>query len=232
MSAPAHLALALVALVAGAVSNAAAQVATQPSAPPSRAVAFPPAFSVMVGVSTYGDRARFDSGPGLSGFAYSLTNGPVAAARLQLPLSRRFGLHVGGAATYRSQRITRDGSPFLVGDTNVLSVRAEGGLLFRFKPAAPMYFGGAVVLQRHSKPPVERQSGGAITEKGGGFGIGYDFWRKPGSGLSGRIELWNFFVGPSRDGLPAGVTPRTRARDLVLTIGVTQRIRLPERRGR
>lgn len=128
----------------------------------------------------------------------------------------------------------QNGSPLASFGDRVLTLRADGALLFRFKPAAPIYFGGAVVYYRHGAPPVLTQQGGAMSEAGAGFGIGYDFGRKPGSALGGRIEYWSYFVGPSADGLPGGVSAKSRARDGALTVGVTYRlrIRLPERRGR
>jgi hypothetical protein len=206
----------------------AAQVAPLP---PVRAVAFPPAASVLIGVSSYGDRARSDSGAGTSEFTYALTTGPLVTARLQVPLGRRFGLHVGGGFTYRSRRVDRDGTPLSSLNDHVATVRAEGGLLFRFKPAAPIYFGGSFVYVRHGAPPVLNQAGGVTTETGGGFGVGLDFGRSPASSLAGRVEFWNYFVKPSASGLAGGISAKSTARDGVFTIGVTYRLRARAGRG-
>ena len=216
----------LVALVAGASTVAVAQVATGPA---PRAVAFPPALSVMVGVSTYGARARRDSGA--SEFTYPLSTGPTVSARLQSPLGRRFGLHVGGGFSYRNPREDVGGSPRRSSNERVATMRGEGGLLFRFKPAAPIYFGGGFVYYRHGGDPVFGQGRGAMTETGGAFGIGYDFGRKPGSNVAGRIDYWTYFVSPNASGPTSGVEAKSSARDWTFTVGATYRLRLPERRG-
>ncbi|MDP3775639.1 MAG: hypothetical protein Q8Q85_15365 [Gemmatimonadales bacterium] len=217
-------------LLAGAPVIAAAQVGPLP-APPARAVAFPPAASVLIGFSSYGARAGSTDSAG-STYTYTLSRGPILTGRLQSPLGRRFGLHLSGAFTYRSRREDRDGSPLSTTNDRVPSVRVDGGLLFRFKPAAPVFLGGSLVYVRHGAPPVLNQSGGVMTETGGGFGIGYDFGQKPGSNVAGRIEYWSYWVRPKADGLSGGYIPRTRARDGALTIGVTYHLRIRERPGR
>lgn len=215
--APISVAAALIA----AAAAAAAQVPpprepTQSTLPPTPAVAFPPAVSVMLGVSTYGARAsQSDS------LSYGLSGGPIVSARIQSPLTRRLGLHVAGAITNRSLRESVNGEPVQSFSDHVITLRAEGGLLFRFKPAAPIYFGGSVVYYRHGSPPVFGQTGGTVTELGGGFGIGGDFGRKPGSSMAGRVEYWSYFVSPKASGLPGGYAAESRARDWALSFGFT-----------
>jgi hypothetical protein len=220
-----RLALSFVVL-ASAGSPALAQVE---ATPPPRAMAFPPSLSVMVGVGTYGPRAARDSIGTLQ--TRSLTTGPILTARLQAPFGRRFGLQVGGGVTRRSRREDRNGAPFFSQGDHVVTLRAEGGLLFRFKPAAPIYFGGSFVYVRHGAPPVINQVGGVTTETGGGFGVGVDFGRKPGSSFAGRIEYWNYFVKPSAGGLTQDFLARSRAHDTAVTIGVTYRMRARAGRG-
>lgn len=216
-------------LLAGAPVIAAAQVGPLP-APPARAVAFPPAASVLIGFSSYGARAGSTDSAG-STYTYTLSRGPILTGQLQSPLGRRFGLHLSGAFTYRSRREDRGGSPLSTTNDRVPSLRVDGGLLFRFKPAAPVFLGGSLVYVRHGAPPVLNQSGGVVTETGGGFGIGYDFGQRPGSNVGGRIEYWSYFVSPNANGLTAGVEAKSRARDWTLTVGATYRLRAGERRG-
>lgn len=230
--APISLAVALIA----AAAAAAAQVPpprepTQSTLPPTPAVAFPPAVSVLIGFGSFGTRATSVDTPLNREHSHALTNGPTAAGRLQSPLGRRFGLNIGGAVAYRNYRESIDGSPLSASSQRLLSLRGEAGLLFRFKPAAPVFFGGSFVYQHHSRPAVEQQAGGPTTELGGGFGIGYEFGKKPGSNLSGRVEFWNYFMGPNAEGLPDDFTSRSTARDMVFVVGITQRLRLPSRRA-
>jgi len=221
----------LLAALAGAPTLATGQEVVRPSQP-GRPVAFPPAVSLMVGVSTYGDRARSDSGLGTSEFTYRMSSGPTASARLRAPLGRRFGLQVGGGFTYRHPRVDRNGSPFVVADSqNIASFRAEGGLLYRFKPAAPIYFGAGLVYYRHGGDPVAGQGRGAMTETGGAFGVGYDFGQKPGSNLTGHVEYWNYFVGPNASGLQNGLTAKSTARDGAFSVGMTYRLGIRRRGG-
>ncbi|MDO8665199.1 MAG: hypothetical protein Q7J79_01205 [Gemmatimonadales bacterium] len=215
-------------LLAGGPAMAAAQVGPLP-APPARAVAFPPAASVLIGFSSYGDRAGSADSAG-STYTYTLSRGPTLTGRLQSPLGRRFGLHVGGGFSYRNTRVDRDGSPFSSSNERVATMRGEGGLLFRFKPAAPIYFGGGFVYYRHGGDPAVLGRG-AMTETGGAFGIGYDFGQKPGSNVAGRIEYWNYFVSPNASGLTGGVEAKSSARDWTFTVGATYRLRAGERRG-
>jgi hypothetical protein len=207
----------LAVLVAGVSAMAPAQVAPLP---PVRAVAFPPAASVLIGVSSYGDRAGYTDASG-SQWTESLGNGPVFTGRLQSPLGRRFGLHVGGAFTYRSHREDKDGSPQFTSNDHVVSLRFDGGLLFRFKPAAPIYFGGAVTYYHHGLSPVVVASSGATSELGWGLGLGADFGRRPGSNIFGRVEFWSYWVRPKADSLIGAYTLRSSARDGALSVGIT-----------
>jgi hypothetical protein len=200
--------------------------------PPARPVGFPTAVWGTLGIGSVGVRATQRFGVARDTlFEYSLSNGLTASARLQAPLGRQLGVTIGGSVSYRQQRLELNGQPEAFGD-NVLTLRGEAGLLFRFKPAAPIYFAAVAVYLRHDQPPVMDTATvrPAVTEVGGGFGIGYEFARRPGSDLSGRLEFWNHFVSPSKEGLPPGVTARTSARDWVLAVGASYRLRLPSRR--
>ena len=209
--------LAVAVLVAGVSAGAAAQASRLP---PQPTVAFPPAASVLVGFSGYGDRAGYSDTLG-STWSESLGNGPVLTGRVQSPLGRRFGLHVGGAITRRSHRVDKDGNPQSTSSDHVISLRADGGLLFRFKPAAPIYFGGGVTYYRHSSSPLIVASSGAASELGWGIGLGADFGRRPGSNIFGRVEYWSYWVRPKADSLIGAYTLRSRARDGALSVGVT-----------
>jgi hypothetical protein len=228
-------AAALSATVALSPALASAQEVQQEQQPP-RPVGFPPAVWGTLGVGNYGVRATQRTGVARdSVWDYSLSNGLTASARLQAPLGRQLGVTLGASASYRDRRVELNGEPEVFGD-NVLTLRGEAGLLFRFKPAAPIYFAAVAVYLRHDKPPVMNpdptapQAGPAVMEAGGGFGVGYEFARRPGSNLSGRFEFWNFFMQPSDQGLPAGVTAKTSTRDWQISVGAAYRLRLPTRR--
>lgn len=222
-------------LLAVGLLGARPAAAQNPPAPPAvpapqlqqpRQAAFPPALAVSIGVSGFGGRAESDSGT--SHFQFKITSGLTLVGRLQSPLGRHFGLHVGGAVAYRSRSVERDGVPFASDNQSVLALRGEAGLLYRFKPAAPIYFAGAFVLQRLSPSPVRVQAVSAATETGGGFGIGYEFGERPGRDLVGRVELWNYFMQPSAVGYNPGangVAPTGSAHDFVLSLGLARRIR-------
>lgn len=197
-------------------------------------VSFPSALTLAVGISSFGARAERaetlfaqDSSP--HNYTYSLVKGLTGVARLQSPLGRRFGLMLGASVAYRAHDTKRDGEPFTASDDKVLSLRGEAGLLFRFKPAAPVYFGASVVYQRHNPAPVEGQTASNTTESGGGIGIGYEFERR--GGTSARLEMWNYWMSPSSSGILAPIRPSGSAHDFVLTLGVTRRITPVRRRG-
>lgn len=209
-------------VLAGLVAVVSAMAAAQTNPlPPRPAVAFPPAASIMFGFSGYGDRAGYTDTTDGSKWAESLGNGPVLTGRVQSPLGRRFGLHAGGAVTRRTLRQDKDGNPQFTSNYRVLSFRLDGGLLFRFKPAAPMYFGGAFTYLRHSSAPVIDAADRVTTETGFGLGVGVDFGRRPGSNIFGRAEYWSYWMTPKADSVPGPFVLRSRARDGALSVGIT-----------
>ncbi len=207
----------LAVLLAGVTAGAAAQNAPLPPRP---SVGFPPAISLMFGFSGYGDRAGYFDTTG-SKWTESLGNGPILVGRVQSPLGRRFALHAGGAVTRRTLRQDQDGNPQFTSNYKVLSLRVDGGLLFRFKPAAPMYFGGAFTYLRHGSAPVIEASDHVTTETGFGLGVGVDFGRRPGSNIFGRAEYWSYWMTPKADSLVGPFVLRSRARDATLSVGIT-----------
>jgi hypothetical protein len=198
-----------------------------------RPVGFPVSVSASLGFSSYGNRATQTTTRPLDSseveLAYALSNGPALVARAQAPLGRLFGLVLGAGVSWRSRRLTEDGEPQSTPPGHVLSVRGEGGLLFRFKPAAPIYFAGVVSYVRHSQSPVENQPG-SPAEMGGGVGVGYEFARRPGSNLSARVEWWNYWIKPKAEGLPGGYVARSLAHDGMLAFSLVYRLGLRPRR--
>jgi hypothetical protein len=199
------------------------------------AVAFPPAVTAAFGISTFGARAERTETLVTDGtihdYSFSLVKGLTLAARVQSPLGRQFGLMLAGSAAYRSRDVRRDGEPFIASESKILSLRGEAGLLFRFKPAAPIFFGASFVYQTHRPAPVEGQEVSRATESGGGIGIGYEFERRANSSMSARIEMWNYWVSPTGAGILPPLRKTGSAHDFVLTLGITRRLNPGRRRG-
>jgi hypothetical protein len=212
-----------VASLAATATRGAAQVPdTAPPQPYRQTTAFPVAVGAALSSGRYGDRAMQPAQPQVPEATHRLASGLAIGARVQAPLTRRIGVF-GGASITRRNRLVEEGDNPLSAEDKVTVIRADGGLGYRFRPNAPIFFGASFVYQRHSPGPVEFQTN-TVTEIGGGIGIGYDFARSTRHDFFGRLEVWNYWVQPSATGLAGGYEAKSLARDLSIALSVNYRI--------
>ena len=158
-------------------------------------------------------------------WSYGPANGAHVAIRLQEPLTRQLGLRLGADLSAPTLRVDRDGSEFARFDQRSTAIRGEAVLLFRFKPAVPIFFGAGGTYAWWNPGPVTSQTGLA-QEKGAEYGgivtIGYDASIDSSWGV--RFEFLNYLMIPNDAGLPAGdYTAKSLTHDWTLGVGVTYR---------
>ena len=199
----AHIAAAALALVAAAP-------AVPAEAQRARVVrAFDNSVTPFLGASSYG--VRWINGGSRYRYAGSLTVG----AEVEHPLTRRAGMFVTADVAPLADQEAENGPDKIIGDRTFIW-RADAGLAWRFKPAAPVFFllgGGAIGA---SRPPPPFATGGGV-EPEGMVAAGYDGRRH------GRWNLRGVYVARlarPREPDTAGFEAKSIAYDWTLQVGL------------
>jgi len=155
--------------------------------------------------------------------SYGPAGGAHVAVRYQEPLTRRLGLRLGADLSAPTLRIDKDGSEFARLNQRSTAIRGEAVLLFRFKPAVPIFFGAGGTYAWWNPGPVAIETGvtqSSGAEYGGILAIGYDAPIENGWGV--RFEWTNYLMIPRDTELPAtGFAVKSLTHDWTLGIGVT-----------
>lgn len=149
--------------------------------------AFEPSVTPWVGVSSFGDRIRTQNA------VSAYRNSPTVGLRAEFPLTRRIGLLGGFSVAPLSKQAEENVATRAFFD-DVVIYRAEAGLGWRFKPAAPVFFYGGGGLFGATKYAL-RDTEGSPLDPMAAVGLGYD--RAASGPWSFRVMYTSYLVFPS-----------------------------------
>jgi hypothetical protein len=167
--------------------------------------AFEPALTPWLGAMLFGNRLE------QAGTEARYRSSVAVGVRVEYPLTRRLGVMVNAGLAPFSNQQTETGESDRALYADAVVYRADAGVSWRFKPAAPVFFyvgGGVVGANRYAIQTLD----GAVTDPQGALGVGYDGTRR------GR---WNFravYVGYFV--FPTSVTARATSGPQVVAKGL------------
>ncbi|MFN2399863.1 MAG: hypothetical protein ABR543_14680 [Gemmatimonadaceae bacterium] len=149
--------------------------------------AFEPSVTPWVGLSSFGDRIRTQNS--VSDYRSS----PTVGLRAEFPLTRRIGL-LGGASVAPFSKQSEENVATRAFFDDVVIYRADAGLGWKFKPAAPVFFYGGGGVFGATKYAL-RDTEGSPLDPMAAVGLGYD--RASSGAWSFRLMYTSYFVFPS-----------------------------------
>lgn len=206
--------LLLTALCAAVAVDAAAQIQTTPRA-------FEPSISPWIGIASFGTRQTAND------FEASYRGSVTIGVRGELPLTRRVGL-LGNVSLSPVAKQRYEGPVTTELRDNVVIMRGDLALGWRFIPRAPVFFfagGGIIRATRPAFPDFDQ----AVTEPRGLFGFGYD---RPAQGRwNFRLTATGFVSKPAEPdplawdapGTPPNVATKSTVFDWSVEIGARYR---------